>query len=69
MIVEHRLRKFESAEQDDARPTLLWCKWFKTRAEAQDHAAADSSSDVVWIGNAALSEEHTYDIKRFEINP
>lgn len=67
MIVEHRLRKFASAEEGDALPRMIWCKWFKTKQEAQEFAAADSDSDVVWIGMAALSEEHTYDIKRFEV--
>ncbi len=67
MAVEHRLRKFETAEQDDALPRMIWCKWFKTRAEAQAYASLDSATEVVWIGMAALSEEHTYDIKRVEL--
>lgn len=67
MIVEHRLRKFATIESDDVPPRMIWCRWFKTKTEAQEFAAADSATEVVWIGMAALSEEHTYDIKRFEV--
>ena len=68
MAVEHRLRKFETTELDgEPVPRMLWVKWFKTADKAREFAALDSATEVVWIGMAALSEEHTYDIKRVEL--
>jgi hypothetical protein len=67
MVVTHRLRKFATAEQPDIVPQMIWCRWFRTKAQAQDCAAADCKEEVIWIGNSALSEDYTYDIKRFEV--
>lgn len=67
MIVEHRLRKFETSELEDVPPRMIWCRWFKTKAEAQAFAAEDSATEVVWIGMSALSEAHVYDVKRVEL--
>jgi hypothetical protein len=68
MIVEHRLRKFHPLEEGQAIPRMIWCRWFKNKSDALAYAAADSTTEVVWVGDAALTEEHTYDIKRFEVN-
>ncbi len=68
MIVEHRLRKFEpEGETENPTPRLLWVKWFKTRELAMKSADEDSGVEVVWVGDAGLTETNTYDIKRYEI--
>lgn len=68
MPIAHRLRKFATAEQPNDQPRMIWCRWFRTKSQAQDYAAADCADQVIWIGDAALSEDCTYDIKRFEVN-
>ncbi len=68
MIVEHRLRKFEPAgETDNPMPKLLWVKWRKTRELAIEAAIDDAGADIVWVGDTGMSETHTYDIKRYEM--
>lgn len=68
MIVEYRLRKFDTVEMDgEPVNRLLWVKWFRTDTLAREFAGIDSASDVVWIGDSALTEEYTYDVKRFEV--
>jgi hypothetical protein len=67
MVVAYRLRKFAVAESADAVPLMIWCRWFRTNTQAQDYAVADCKGQVLWIGNSAMSEDHTYDLKRFEI--
>lgn len=66
-VVDYRLRKFDTAEAEGAEPRMIWVRWFRTEQAARDYAVADSPSEVVWIGNAALSEDHTYDLKKIEI--
>lgn len=68
MIVEYRLRKFDTIETDtDPVNRMLWVKWFRTDALARGFADVDSGTDVVWIGDSGLTELVTYDIKRYEV--
>jgi len=68
MIVEHRLRKFEpDGDETNPTPKLLRVSWFKTRELAMKATIEDAGGDVVWVGDTGMSETHTYDIKRFEL--
>ena len=68
MIVEHRLRKFDTVEMDgEPVNRMLWVKWFRTDALAREFADVDSGTDVVWIGDSGLTELNVYDVKRFEV--
>lgn len=69
MIAEYRLRKFGTTEMDgELVPRLVWVKYFKTETLAKEFAIVESPIEVLWIGDAALSEEYTYDVKRIEVS-